>query len=137
MDACRYLTEEEVHYNEFEHYCVTGCTLRAMMVKEKYHVDVNRCQNSSFILSCRYGYVGIAKWIYSVNPDKFAEDDYCIAYQYAMRYGHLEVTNWIITLIKNNEDLMQKVLYPDCDYIALYDEWLAHRQYCRLCVNCK
>ncbi len=126
-------TEEDAQYNEFEHYCVTGCTLRAIMTKEKYQLDVNRCENSAFILCCRYGYLEIAKWIHSLDASKFKDDDYCIAYQYAIVNGHVPVSNWICSLVNDNYELMSRMIFTDKDFIAMYDDWLYHQQYCRFC----
>lgn len=125
--------EEEVYFNEFEHYCVTGATLRAIMTKEKYHIDVNRCENSSYILCCRYGNLAIAKWIYSLDPSRVKPEDQQLAYQYAIKYGHHAIANWICSIVKEDEELMNELLHPTQDLIGMFDSWFFHQQYCPMC----
>jgi MraZ protein len=48
----------------------------------------------------------IAKWIHSLDASKFKDDDYCIAYQYAIVNGHVPVSNWICSLVNDNYSTM-------------------------------
>lgn len=107
----------------FEKCCQKGFLNISKLLKNVFHIR-DTDLNEALILSCEYGYLELAKWLYSLYNTYKQNDHINKAFELSCLNGHIGIAKW---LLEDNEislntinDIFNKSCYNDNFRIAIW-----------------